>query len=59
MRATPKTWAVGERRNLNFEAMRIDNPTIRVVVGWLGFPHARIGRRLANLERILMGRRLL
>jgi len=39
--------------------MRIDNPTIRVVVGWLGFPHARIGRRLANLERILMGRRLL
>jgi len=37
----------------------MDNPSIRARVGWLGFPHARIGKPHLHLERVLTGRRLL
>jgi len=37
----------------------MDDPSIWAEVGWLGFPHARIGIGCFHLERILKGRRLL
>jgi hypothetical protein len=57
-RTSPNIHVVSEMRRFGNEALSMDDSSFRVSVERLGFPQPWIGGTHPELERILMGRRL-